>query len=191
MRPQARQAPRCWLLLPPLPPGLPAAVGTPCPFPGPETNPKPAPSPANPRVRHRMRSPSSPTNLMPSSPYKRSQKLPDYSSLLSLLTQKSADSPKFSSLKTLKSPRSSTSARRALPCHSRCPPGGWSHIATVDPGPTSVFARSGPSPGPAAPWMRAWDWGRQDRARPGSPRPCLLVPVPRFRPSPTGQPGNH
>lgn len=109
VRPQARQAPRCLPLLPPLPFGLPAAVGTPCLYPGPETNPKPAPSPANPRVRHRMRSPSSRTSLKPRSPYKRSQKPPDYSSLLSLLTQKSEDSPK-SSLKTLKSPGSSTSA---------------------------------------------------------------------------------
>jgi hypothetical protein len=59
-----------------------------------------------------MRSPSSPTSLMFSSPCKRSQKPPDYSSLLSLLTQKSEDSPKFSSLKTLKSPGSSTSPAR-------------------------------------------------------------------------------
>lgn len=93
-----------------------------------------------------MRSPSSPTSLVPSSRVRDPRNPPDYSSLFSLLTQKSEDSPKFSSLKTLKSPGSSTSARRTLTCHSRCPPGGWSHIATVDPRPNLCLCMLWPQP---------------------------------------------
>lgn len=172
MRPQARQAPRCWLLLPPLPSGLPAAVGTPCPYPGPETNPKSAPSPANPRVRHRIPHQSDvqqPVEEIAQTPRLLQPDFPANSEARGLPQVLLPQNPQVPWKFNFGRPAGLCLATPGVPLVA------GHTLPPLTPSPTSVFACSGPSPGPAAPWMRAWDWGApgQSQARlPQAMPPC-------------------